>query len=104
MIVFIPDGIGLSDYERAWRFGGLAGGPMSEFGQAAQIASYAEIEQRYTSSGVHSLGLLRDMLDAEVRADRVPLFNTYDEHPSTAGATWIGRAIANDLLDWQPWR
>lgn len=104
MMVFVPDGSGISDYERTWRFAGLNGGPGSEFGQPAHVADYTENEHTYTTSGVHSLGLYRAMLDAETQPDRVPLFNTYDEHPSTAGATWIGRAIANDLLDWRPWR
>jgi hypothetical protein len=104
MIVFLPEGAGLSDYERTSRFGGLAGGPMSEFGQPSHVDDYTQIERTYTSSGVYSLGLYREMLEAESQADRIPLYNTYDEHPSAKKATWIGRAIGTDLLSWRPWK
>jgi hypothetical protein len=63
-----------------------------------------EVEDAFVASGVRSLPLLDAMVRADEMPDRVPLYNTRDEHPSPQGATWIGRAVVRYLEQWKPWQ
>jgi hypothetical protein len=104
LMVYVPgNGGGLSPLEEIRHrlelssFLGLAYDTLSERSQDA------EVEKAFLSSGVRALSLSGAMVRSEEMPNRVPLFNTRDEHPSPQGATWIGRAVVRYLEQWKPW-
>jgi len=100
LVVVIPQGEEVSPLERAPRIEETAG-------QAYHTAELAEnatkLENVFASSGVRTLKLLGRMQTFEDGAARYPLYNTWDYHLSTQGATWVGNEVAAEILRWKPW-